>query len=205
MKRFFVTLALISLVAGYAVAADPDFCYYPNEIGLYVTESPASMDDAMTPTTFGLVQVYLVISNPYNTNRMQPIANMGGYECTLDFPGAWGIFGDVTLPPNTLNLSQAGFPEFYVAGTFPTSGGCFTTLASFQLANFTTESGPIFMTPVGAPSIAGSIAITDADYDFELLEAFPISGDLALPIFGIGLSVVDNDDVSLGDVKALYR
>ena len=204
MKRFFVTFALTMLVSGLAIAEE-DFCDFPNEIGLYTTPTPATMDDAMTPSTSGLIQLYLVISNPHNTVRDLPIVNMGGFECTLVLPGAWGIFGDVTLPPNTVNLSTAGAPEFFVAGTFPTSGGCFTTLAAFQVANFAVDPGHVFMSPVAAPSIAGTVAITDADFDFELLEAFPISGDLAAPIFGMGMAVVDNEEVSWGGVKSLYQ
>ena len=204
MKRFFVTFALTMLVSGLAFAEE-DFCDFPNEIGVYTTETPATAADAFTASTSGLVQVYLVISNPYNTNRMQPIVNMGGYELFLNFPGAWGIFGEVTTPPNTVNLSDAGFPEFFVTGTFPTSGGCFTTLASFQMANFAVQPGHMFMEPISAPSIGGGIAITDADFDFELLQAYPISGDFAAPIFGFGLAVVDNEDVSWGGVKSLYQ
>ena len=202
MKRFFVTFALMMLVAGFAVAQDFDGI---NEIGLYTTPTPADADDAMTASISGLVPVYLVINNPYNTARSQPIVSMGGYECTLVLPGAWGIFGDVTTPPNTVNLSDAGYPEFFVAGTFPVNPTGFTTLASFSLANFASEAGHVFMSPVAAPSIAGTIAITDADFDFELLEAFPISGGLDVPVFGFGLSVVDNEDVSWGGVKSLYQ
>ena len=49
------------------------------------------------------------------------------------------------------------------------------------------------------------MAITDADHEYALEPAYPSSGDYEMPIFGLNMGVVPEDDMSWGEVKSLYR
>jgi hypothetical protein len=203
MKRFFVTFAVLSLVAGAAVAQD--FGEYANEIGIYTTTTPTGMADTAIGgcSGFGQFVTYLVISNPVDDGSGLPIGNIGGYECTVTFPAGWGIV--VTLPPNTTDF-DGDAPDFFVSGLIPVTG-MFTVLADITFQSFGGGGqGGVFLNPYSGPqTIPGSMAITDADNNFVPSAAHPISGDYALPVAGICDAVVDNEDVSWGSIKSLYQ
>jgi len=78
---------------------------------------------------------------------------------------------------------------------------------TLNLGNFGADPGQIFISPVlePAPSVPDNIAITDYDDGFSISVANPSSGDFALPIFGIYMSVVPAQDASWGEVKTLFR
>ena len=70
----------------------------------------------------------------------------------------------------------------------------------------TVTSGPVFLSPysMGAPSIPGAMAITDADDGFSLSRAFPVSTGFDHPVMWINPGT-PNDERAWGEVKALYR
>lgn len=200
MKTLITTLIVVALLAP-ALA----FGWGENNIGLYVTEAPTGDDAEATLNTGvpGSWDVYLVLTKAWNWDENQSIANVGGFECTLVLPDDWQIAG-VTYPPNVLDLNNAN-EHFYCSGLWPTSFGT-VTLATVTLGTFNPTPGHIYIEPYFvAPSIPGSMAITDADYGFSLVQAEPSSGDYSEPIFGLNMTVVPDEAVSWGDVKSLYR
>lgn len=203
MKRFFVTLAILALFAGTAVAQD--FGVYANEVGIYTTTTPAGEADTAIGgcSGFGQFFTYLVISNPTDDGTGLPIANIGGYECTVTFPAGWGFV--VALPPNTTDF-DGDAADFFVSGNIPVAG-MHTVLADITFQSFGGASmGGVFLNPYNGPqTIPGEMAITDANNNFVASAARPISGDYALPVAGICDGVVPNEDVSWGSVKSLFQ
>ena len=206
MKRFLVTFAVMALFVGAAVAQEPDFGYYPNEIGLYSTMTPASAADCYidAPGGFGGFPMFLLISNPSDDGTGAPIETIGGYELSIAVPAGWSV--SPVLPAGTTDFD--GQPNhFYVSGLIPVVGD-FTKLADITIGSFGGgASGGIFLTPYdnGAQTIPGFMAITNADDNFVPSRAYPISGSPDAPVAGINLQVVDSEDVSWGDVKSLFK
>ena len=94
-----------------------------------------------------------------------------------------------------------------MSGTIPVAPSGFTVLAEITVQSFGGSNGGIFISPYdnGTPSIEGHMAVTNADDNFTLSRAYPISGSYADPIMGINLLVVESESVSWGDVKSLFK
>jgi hypothetical protein len=185
-----------------AVAAGSPLAGCQSTIGMYVTESPETIEDAVLDAPAGgAYTVYLVCQDPENDDGAA-IATLGGYEFELDVSGGWS-FQSVVLPAGVLDF-DASQEAFFCSGLMPVSGG-FVTLATVSLLNYTPAKGWVWIAPYGpAPSIPGHMAITDAGAQFALAKAYPSSGDYDRPIFGInqGAELVD---ASWSGVKALYQ
>lgn len=171
-------------------------------IGMYTTESPADIEDAVLEAPVGgLYTTYLVCAEPQNDGG-DPISTLGGYECELSVSGGWS-FQSVVLPPNVLDLDST-VDAFYCSGLMPVSGG-FVTLATVSLLNYTPAKGWVWIAPYSAaPSIPGYMAITDADAGFALAKAEASSGDYDRPIFGINQGA-EKEDATWSGVKATFQ
>ncbi len=204
MKRFFVILAVLSL-AGAAFAQD--FGEYPNEIGIFNTATPTGADSEIyidAPTGAGGYNMFLVISNATDEGASTALETIGGFELSVVRPAGWNMI--VTLPAGVLDLDGAA-EHFYCSGAIPVTGD-FTVLCDIQFGSFGgAESGWIFLTPYsnGEQSIPGHMAITDAENNFVLSRAFPISGSYEDPVAGINMQATPTEDVSWGSVKSLFQ
>jgi len=205
MKRFFVIFAVVSLTVGVAYAQD--FGEYPNEIGIYNTVTPTGDPSEIyidSPTGAGGYNMFLVISNATDEGAGTALETIGGFELSVVRPAGWNMV--VTLPAAVLDLDGAA-EHFYCSGAIPVTGD-FTVLCEIQFGSFGgAASGWILLTPYsnGEQSIPGHMAITDADNNFVLSRAFPISGDYEAPVAGINMQAVDTEDVSWGSVKSLFQ
>lgn len=204
MKKLFFAmsaLAALSLLAPSSGVAQEPY----NEIGIYTTTTPTPANDEASyyGALPGQFECYLVITNPFNTvTTMAPIVELGGFECHIALPLGFQIFSS-TLPAGTINFTSP--PTFFVSGSIPVTDNR-SLLATLSIATFTGTDGLVYLEPVpSAPSIPGSIAITDAGDNFQLIEAFPSSDDLANPVFGINHDVIPSQDESWGDLKAMFR
>lgn len=203
MKRFLVIFAVLSLTAGAAYAQFD----YANEIGIYTTATPTG-DPADILIDAGGVgaggfDCFVIITNPTDEGTGNPIATLGGFEFSVTYPAGWNFV--VTLPAGVLDLDSAA-SHFYCSGAIPVSE--FTVLSGVQFGSWGGASpGGIFLTPYsnGEQSIPGHMAVTDADNNFVLSTAFPISGSYDAPVAGITLEVVPTEDVSWGSVKSLFQ
>ncbi|MCP4574333.1 MAG: hypothetical protein GY838_18410 [bacterium] len=203
MKKVIIALfALLLIVPAGA------FAQATSNIGLYTTPDPAkplgieSQVSLIAPGS-GLYDIYLVCTDPTNENTGLPIENVGGFELSLTLPPGW-LFNGVAYAEGVLDLDAAA-EHFYCSGSIPVVGGN-ALLATITLLTFDGTAGPIHMAPYfAAPSIPGSIAITDADDAFSLSHAYPSSGNFDDPVFGLNMVVVPTEDVSWGDVKSLFQ
>lgn len=151
----------------------------------------------------GPFEVYAVCINPFNDETTQaPISVLGGYEFHLVMPAEFQIFS-VTLPQDVINFASQ--PTFFCSGLVDVVDGQ-ALLATLQIATFTGTDGLIYMEPVPtSPSIPDNVAITDGGDNFQLVTAYPVTLDFALPVFGIHQDVIPSEDESWSDLKALYR
>lgn len=203
MKRLFFAmsaLAALSLLAPSAGVAQDI-----NQIGIYTTTTPVpnSAEARWDGSLPGQLTAYVVLTNPFNDVTTQSsIVQVGGYEFHVILPAGFLITESI-LPGSVLNFQTA--PVFYCSGLVDVTSNR-ALLVTLTLATFTGTEGLVYLdeVPQGA-SIPGSIAITDGGDNFQLVEAYPASGDLALPVFGINMDVVPNEDASWSDLKALYR
>ncbi len=180
-----------------------------NNIGLYTVPNPTGADEeaSILATGPGAANLFLVLSNPYNYNTSAPIENLSGFECSLsDLPPGWG-FGEITLPAGVLDLDGAA-QHFYCSGTFAPATGNDIVLAEIQIGTYDAAptGGYVFIAPYfAAPSIPGSMGITDGDDNHSISPAFPSSGDYEDPVFGINMDVVPTEDTSWGSVKSMFQ
>ena len=210
MKRFLVLTVALMLVASFANA---QFLFEgENEIGMFMVENPtaeSAQDDACYMGSPGQFTAYVVLTNPVNQNLGTPMANVGGFEFNLGY--AAGLFVTPVLHPSATNFMSP--PDFFCGSNIPVVGGqC--TLITLTIGTFTADPAPWYIAPVSDPavqSIPGSIAITDADDNFSLSEAYNTTGSVDdiwdVPVFGMFecSGVVPNEDVSWGGVKTLYQ
>jgi hypothetical protein len=197
MKKFLFILAAM-LIASAAVAE--------NEVGIYVVENTtpeSAEEDACYSGAPGQFVIYCVLTEPYNVNTGTPISFVGGFEFRINWPA--GIFVTPTIHPSATNFQTA--PDFFCGANIPVVADQ-ATLITITVGTFTADPGLWFVTPISdenAQSIPGAIAITDANDNFSISQAFPVSGSFADPVFGMWTCVVPNEDVSFGGVKALFQ
>ena len=204
MKKFLFILAAM-LIATTAMAE--------NEIGIYVVENPTperAAEDACYSGPPGQFIVYCVLTDPVNQIEGTPMDNVGGFEFQMVWPT--GIFVTPAIHPSATNFQTP--PDFLCGANIPVVGGqC--TLITITVGTFSDDPAPWFLGPVSDPivqSIPGAMAITDANDNFSLAEAYSTAGsgaerDFSLPVFAMWdcANVVDNEDVSFGGVKALFQ
>lgn len=208
MKRSFFLLAALVLMAAVANAQPPYFGENDNEIGIFLVENPTD-EDAQEQACYmgspGQFIAYVVLTNPVNQNSGDPINVLGGFEFQLIWPS--GLFVTPVLHPSATNFMSP--PDFFCGANIPITGGqC--TLITLTIGTFTADPASWFIAPIsdeGSQTIPGSIAITDAMDGFSVSEAYPVSGDFGVPVFGMfdcG-GVVPNENTSWGSVKALFK
>lgn len=189
---------------------------FVNRIGVYGSPTPDSpMGDIQNPDTNvhtpgpGFLDLYLVCVNPYNAVRGAPIAMLGGYELSIRIDLAWALHS-VTLPPDILDLDGAT-DALYCSGMVPVSDHGDNRIALLgTIRLWHTEPQPgigvVFVDPYFvAPSIPDHMAVTDALDNFSLHRADPSAWSEDMPVCYINYFWDPAEDLSWGDVKALYR
>ncbi len=201
MGKLIVTLAVFILFTGAASAQD--IGHHPNEIGVYITETPTGVADAiLTATEGGVYRAHLVLSNPVNEHTGDPITTLGYFEFVVRFPAGWEIKDEFIHCDNGFIPRNSGV--FACDGPHPVMDG-YATLVSFYLETTTAPAGEVFLSPnASAATIPGHMVISDA-LDRTYSRAYPVSGDYARPVMGINMAVVPGEDAGWGKVKALFR
>ena len=198
MKKFLVILAALTLLTGVA--------YAENEIGIYMapTITPEDAEElACYSGAAGQFTAYCIITEPFNNNLGTPVAFVGGFEFRMEYPA--GLFVTPTLDPTATNFMSA--PDFFCGSNVPVvDGQC--VLITLTIGTFTTDPASWYLTPVSdepAQSIPNAMAMTDAEDNFSISQAFPASGSFTDPVFGMWTCPVPNEDVNWGSVKSLFR
>jgi hypothetical protein len=184
-----------------AGAANAQFIYeHNNEIGIYTTANPTAENAQEMATYSGApgagIAAYVVLTNPYNTNTNTPIDVVGGFEFRVVLPANVFLLGAI-LPPQTTNFASS--PDFLCGSNAPVVDN-HVTLLTLNLGEFSGAPSLVYLTPVqDAPqSVPGNMAITDYNDDFRISVAYPVSGDFAMPVFGLftGTAVVPTEDAA---------
>lgn len=207
-------LAALSLLVpstGVAQTAEGPNGWY-NHFGIYTTQdaNPANASYSGAP---GQVTVYVVATNPRNYSVGNPgsgveadIQRLGGFEFQIIVPAGVFVLSAV-LPPFTVNFHTD--PNNYLAGTNIEVVNNAATCLTLLLGAFTQTPDLLFyLAPVNSvPSVPGHLALTDFNDDFRLTTAYPASGSLDAPVFGLWPTepIVPTEDASWGDLKSLYR
>jgi hypothetical protein len=178
-----------------------------NQVGIYTTQTPdlgniTDDDTSIQSLTGGQFTAYVVVTNPWSDTGDSEIMNLGGFEFRIE----WGaLFVTSTLAPTATNFMSP--PDFFCGSNIPVvNGQC--TVITLTIGAFGTDPVPFLLSPVSDPnaqSIPGAIAITDADDNFVISQAYPASGAFANPVFGYNTTVVPNEDTSWSEMKALFQ
>ena len=197
MKKLLFILAAM-LIATTALAQ--------NEVGIYVVDNPSDTtaeEDACYMGPVGEFEIYCVLTDPFNENTNSSITPLGGFEFRVEWPA------DIFVTP-VIDVSATNFqtpPDFLCGADIRVQRGM-CTMITFTVAAMTMDPALWYITPISDPevqTIPGGICVTDANDSFSISEAMPVSGSFTRPVFGMWFCVVDNEDVSFGDVKSLFR
>ncbi len=196
-------IVLVPLLAA-AVPAVADLTNLQNAIGLY-TDVPGDLSNVNQLVVYegdpGTFPVYVVLTNPYNENTGASISRVGGFEFRLELPSNI-ILLDATQQPSSINFMN---PPNFCVGTSIFVSGDVALLLTLTLGEFSGSGGRIMLSPVSTyPSIAGSMAVTDADDDFSLSAAVPASGRFDAPVFCVFCRQYDEES-TWGGIKTLFR
>jgi hypothetical protein len=208
IKKLLTLIVGLVMMSSLAVANAQPPNFGDSEIGIFVVTNPAdenAQEQACYMGPPGQFTAYVVLTNPVNQHNGNPMAQVGGFEFRLVYPS--GTFVTPTLHPSATNFMSP--PDFLCGAQIPVVGGqC--TLITLTIVTFSADPIHWYIHPIsdaGSQSIPGSIAISDALDDFSLSEAYVVSGDFTVPVFGMydcG-DVVPNENTSWGGIKSLYR
>lgn len=202
--RIVMTMVIVAVLGTNVAQGQPQ---PRNEIGIYTVPDPSLANipnECRYDGPPGNVRLYIVLTNPFNEKTGLPITRVGGYEFGLELTGGMVTFND-HQGPNSYNFLASG--DYSCSANLPVIDGK-VVLIEIGVGTFDATPFVIYLSPVSrvaAQSFPGGIAIADADDNYHLEQAYPMSGDLALPVFGFWTGVVDGEDESWGRLKALYR
>jgi len=208
--RFILTVALVAFLTPMASQAQP----YHNELGLYTEMTGDENAVNISVQEFLAFTVYLVITNPYNDefdngdgNLVgRAVEHVGAFEGQLHWDRTFVLRLSMELPNNGINFAE--YPDLLVGYSTPvavTSGSA--VLATFSFLVLDSEPYEFFLGIFSSPTFPNSMAYVDADdqYGSDIVPLNPVSGDFAMPVFGINNNVVAIENESWGGVKALFR
>jgi hypothetical protein len=226
MKKFIIAVSpifFLILFAGSLLVPDPGHAQvFNNEIGLYTDLSADPASTSIIVESNVLFDVYLIVTNPVNDEfgppdclppiqRDIPIIDIVQFRMLVPEVGLYTM----AATPNGILSGWAGNPPDYgivFEMPVPVPENRAALLFTFTFMTLDTDPKEFFLEPTVTLS-EDRLAIWDAS---EILDprcpnngrsqnVFPVSGDYAMPVFGINTSVVTTEDKSFGSVKALYR
>lgn len=193
LARLVVIVA--ALVAGNVTA---QVASTPNTMGLY-------LDDEATicsGSSAGPATVYLCLTNP-------TYDYICGFFLEIRSEGDHGFYG-LELAPGYQGINLHDLPDFFVGYGIPVPTTTSTVLATFTVLSFDAEQPSKFwLHGSGDGPVAGGYPIileyvgADQGYVEHAANLSVAFGEPCLILNGGG--VVDNETMSLGSVKALYR
>ena len=210
MRKFLFAVSVIAVLSVLLVPcsgiAEPT---HPNEIGLYM--APNGYGATGTFDVGTLVDVYLVLTKPTDTETGTPYATLTNFECNLNFEPRGNLvkFEDTFLGPH-LNIGNvdnigSGYLQYIVqyVNDEPVIDG---SIVLVQISLMHTASGVIEVTlgPIGSySSLPGEMSFISMPNKYEVMH--PVSGSHEAPVFLFGGEAVAVEKESFGSAKALYR
>jgi len=202
MKKmlFAVTaLAALSLLApttGFAQGAH-------NQMGVYLDAEMSATN--VTAAAFDIVNVHLIVTNPYNEALNRPIESISGIEVRFIMPAGLAIDSATIWSAEASDFGNA--PDGHIVGfgqPIPTVNGVAHIATKSIIVMNITPFGVTLGPHTSIPSIPGAMAILDFDGE-HIQELYPASNDYAEPVFGFNQTVVATESTSFDKLKALYR
>ncbi|PID78761.1 hypothetical protein CSA17_06085 [bacterium DOLJORAL78_65_58] len=197
-------LAALSLLAPAAGFAQLDLTAR-NQIGIYTDADCTSA--SVDLTSVGMLDAYIVVTNPYSNERDEPVSALTGYELGLTIPGDNAGFLQIlsmniavpglNIGNSTNHLVGFGSPALVVDNKLHVS-----TLSLFYSGSG--QDVAIHMTTATPASIEGVMCLLEAVTE-DLIPVYPSSGSFENPVFAINASVTATDVTSFDNIKAMYR
>ena len=203
MKKmlFAVTaLAALSLLApttGFAQGAR-------NQLGFYADDAMGSA--RVDGAAYANVEIFLLVSNPYNEIDDRPIESISGVEIRFILPPGVALDSATSWTNGTAtDFGNTNDGHFVGWGTpVPVVDGiCHLATKTIFLLSADGFTGLVAPHSIN-PSNPGHMAILDFD-GTVIQNVHPSSGDYDLPVVGFNDDVVATDETSFDQLKALYR
>ncbi len=204
MKKLFfaiAALAALSLLTPAAGFAQLDLTAY-NQIGLY-SDATASAASLMDVTTGATLQLYIVLSNPYDHEIDMRVGSVRGYELAVVHPATivplsvtWPTQQALNVGTTVNQIVGFGSPQVVYDNILHLA-----TLSVLYLGDG--AGAPIHFSPTTPASVEGYMAYLDENY--AIITASPSSGSFDDPVFGINVDVVATNAASMDMIKAMYR
>ena len=205
MKNLILVAVVLTLLAPLTVSAEPT---HPNELGLYATTDGTGPSGIYGSNV--LLNVYLVLTKPTDTDTGIPYDTINAFECRLEFSPIGDLFmlGDA-LPPMSINIGDnshlhEGYLEYVVgiATDWPVTNES-VVLIEFTFIHVAPGAIEVFLAPPSLPYFPGLMAFQSVSG--HVLPMYPISGSFDAPVFLFEGEAVAIENQSFGSLKALYR
>ncbi len=204
-----VSICLAVLAAGSAIGQEVE-----NELGIYTDQSASHASTSINIAPMEEFTAYLVLTNPisYYTDPITDEVSVSemnlitGLMCEIYFPesGFW-ILSETFSGPGPRYGNHPLYEIGFVPG-LPVPDSRVLTLITFNCMTLDTDPKEIFLGISQLSSWATGMEIYGSSLaGGSAQNVYPVSGDLANPVFGINTDVVAIEDAAWGDVKALYR
>lgn len=206
--KYLIAIAIVfSLLAPHTVSAEPT---HPNEVGIYTNSDGTGATGIHG--LIGQVELYLVLTRPTDTEIGQPLDNINGFDCRLDFSSVDNLaFLGAVLPPDAINFNpynhfSEGYMEYFVAmlNGIPVIGES-VSLITFTFGQTAPGMVAVRLGPlqVFTPIVEGQMTVSQEQG--PLVPIYPISGSFDAPVFLFDGDAVAVENQSFGSLKALFR
>jgi hypothetical protein len=168
----------------------------PDEIGIYF-DPDATEYNKTYAMPYSLVSAYLILHSP-----SQP--SVQGWECRVDVVPTMGSTVTGWYPVGHFGIAPIP-PEFQIGLGTALTWAENIVLMRIEVFYFG-DQVRFYLSPFMNPTIPGQMAYVDNIVDLEFTVMRPTSGGFDKPVACLGcMDVVENTDLSWGQVRAMYR
>lgn len=199
MRNLFFVLT--ALVAFTTVGTSIGFAQDYNEIGVYTDAEMSNFN--LVIGVYELTDVFVVLSLPFDNGA--DVTAIGGVEFRFAMDGGLDM-STTWANPNYIDVGSSADGHCCGFGTpSPVVDGSVLICTKTVLVT-TPEPSHAFLTPIAAgATIPGHMAYLNSDNPYVAAIMYPSSGSHDDPVFGFNTIVVATEDVSMDQIKALYR
>jgi len=200
MKKLLI--AVSALAALSLLAPSTGFAEATNILSLYADE--AGTENTLTMSPYSQVDIYLVVTNPYNTIRDSAIEFLGGVEFAVPAPTN-AIVLSWTWP---VDVTDVGTGDSHIVGfgqSLPVVDGS-AVVCTLNILYNSASSDPGYFTlaPSDPASNPGFMACLDWANEGDIISLTPPFESFDYHVLAIN-DVVATERATMDAVKALYR
>ena len=200
MKK--LLFAVSALAALSLLAPSTGLAQATNIMSIYADEAASA--NSVDSAPFSTIDVYLVITNPYNHDEARPIDAIAGVEFAVPTPTNATILG-FNWPVDVVDVGT-GINHIVGFGQNVAVSGGMATLCSIQFIYTSATSAPAYFTlaPATPASAEGFMAVLDAGDEGNIIEVLPPYENFDFNVFAVN-DAVATESSTMDAVKALYR